>query len=316
MLRTFCSSVWKFKSAPGMSPSRVNARSRLRTGQSRKLRKAWGKQGGAGKCRLSIHTRFTTIYHGKLVKRNVMQGRKWRTTFMRPRTAKIWLSILCSGRVGMKTCQKNHSRGSEDCKGIRFDHFARSCCKRGWKRDVASVLSPCHTINTQGSSIIMDFTEKWRTNVNRDQYDEATTLRWGISRIMCCEVLGEVVQNHFTADNRLINKLAHYQWPCSQWVYFISQFVQPIWHIQQIEAIQHLYEISEMSVHSADKSVGYGLLNEMFEEHKRFHRRGDFLIFPQLRLHWNPSNPRDFRSNLPDLWFHQWSPIHTRRSRT
>lgn len=79
-----------------------------------------------------------------------------------------------------------------------------------------------------------------------------------------------------------------------------------------IEAIQHLYEISEMSVHSADKSVGYGLLNELLEEHKRLHRRGDFLIFPQLRLRWNPSNPRDFRSNLPDLGFGRLIPPNDR----
>jgi len=51
----------------------------------------------------------------------------------------------------------------------------------------------------------------------------------------------------------------------------ISQFVQPIW--QQIEAIQ-----TKMSVHSTGESVGYGLLNEMFEEHKCLHQRGDFLI--------------------------------------
>jgi len=60
----------------------------------------------------------------------------------------------------------------------------------------------------------------------------------------------------------------------------ISQFVWPIWHTQQIEAIQYLYEISKMSVHSAGEGIGYGLLNEMFEEHLRLRQRGDFLIFP------------------------------------
>ena len=56
-----------------------------------------------------------------------------------------------------------------------------------------------------------------------------------------------------------------------------------------------------MLVHSAGESVGYGLLNEMLEEHRRLRQRGDFLIFPQLQLRWNPRNPRDLRSNLPDL---------------
>ena len=37
------------------------------------------------------------------------------------------------------------------------------------------------------------------------------------------------------------------------------------------------------------------------EEHRRLRQRGDFLIFPQLQLRWNPRNPRDLRSNLPDL---------------
>jgi len=67
------------------SECKVKAQDRPITQVEESLRKArWGK-----KVELSIHTRFTTIYHGKLVKRNVMQGRKWRTTFMRPRTAKI-----------------------------------------------------------------------------------------------------------------------------------------------------------------------------------------------------------------------------------
>ena len=56
-----------------------------------------------------------------------------------------------------------------------------------------------------------------------------------------------------------------------------------------------------MLVHSAGESVGYGLLNEMLDEHRRLRQRGDFLIFPQLQLRWNPRNPRDLRSNLPDL---------------
>ena len=83
-----------------------------------------------------------------------------------------------------------------------------------------------------------------------------------------CERLAPMTTDNYL-NSYLINNLVHHQWPWhSQWVYFISQFVQPIW--QQIEAIQHLYEMTKMWVHSTGESVGYVLLNEMFENTNAF----------------------------------------------
>lgn len=47
----------------------------------------------------------------------------------------------------------------------------------------------------------------------------------------------------------------------------------------------------------------YGVVTEMFIEHKSLLRRPSFVIFPQLSLPWNPHHPTDLRNNKPDIGF-------------
>jgi hypothetical protein len=52
---------------------------------------------------------------------------------------------------------------------------------------------------------------------------------------------------------------------------------------------------------SPDESLSYGIANEMLVEHKNFLGRGSFIIFPQLRLLWNPRKREDRRCDIPDI---------------
>jgi len=47
----------------------------------------------------------------------------------------------------------------------------------------------------------------------------------------------------------------------------------------------------------------YGIVTEMFIEHKFLLGWPSFVIFPQLTLPWNPRRPTDPRNNKPDVGF-------------
>jgi len=64
----------------------------------------------------------------------------------------------------------------------------------------------------------------------------------------------------------------------------------------------HLNNLVHASVQGVlDESVAYGVINEMLIEHKQVLGRDSFIIFPQLRLPWNPEKLKDRRSNIPDV---------------
>jgi len=66
------------------------------------------------------------------------------------------------------------------------------------------------------------------------------------------------------------------------------------------EVDQYLSQLALKSVQGKpDESFGYGVVNEMLIEHRNLRPRGEVVIFPQLRLKWNPRNHRDRRFNLP-----------------
>ena len=57
-----------------------------------------------------------------------------------------------------------------------------------------------------------------------------------------------------------------------------------------------------MSVQGApDESVVYGVLTQMLIEHQQLRPRGAFILCPQLRLLWDPIDPKDRCANLPDI---------------
>ncbi|CAA7265248.1 unnamed protein product [Cyclocybe aegerita] len=71
---------------------------------------------------------------------------------------------------------------------------------------------------------------------------------------------------------------------------------------QDHESLLYLHKLAYASVQGVlDESVAYGIVNEMLIEHKQVLGRDFFIIFPQLRLPWNPDRPKDRRGNIPDV---------------
>lgn len=65
-----------------------------------------------------------------------------------------------------------------------------------------------------------------------------------------------------------------------------------------------LLDLSRKSVLGRlEESIGYGVITEMFIEHKFLLGRPSFVILPQLSLPWNPHRPTDLRNNKPDIGF-------------
>jgi hypothetical protein len=53
-------------------------------------------------------------------------------------------------------------------------------------------------------------------------------------------------------------------------------------------ALNHINDLASASVRGKmDKSDSYGVMMEMLTEHSVIHGRR-FIIYPQLRLYWNP----------------------------
>src|SRR6266511_2392349 len=77
-------------------------------------------------------------------------------------------------------------------------------------------------------------------------------------------------------------------------------------------ALNHLDILASSSVNGdMDESDSYGVMTEMIIEHRAILGRR-FIIFPQLRLYWNPQAHGDRRSNIPDIGLGRLLPDGTR----
>jgi hypothetical protein len=72
--------------------------------------------------------------------------------------------------------------------------------------------------------------------------------------------------------------------------------------LQPDQAIEHLKNVVRSSLEGTlDESRCYGVANEMLFEHKQLFPRESFIIFPQLRLLWNPRVSLDRQCDVTDI---------------